>query len=111
MIGDAEQTGEGWNGCVKPKAIGAYNLDIESRQLPQPLDVFVMFSTAISEMGNPGKPLKTIFLSTSLPFFYGFLEPGENENVGMGQGKPTTGMQTKSSTRFAKTAQLRRSLA
>eukprot|EP00884_Botryococcus_braunii_P007439 jgi/Botrbrau1/16697/Bobra.0213s0002.1 len=51
----SNQTGEGWNGCVKPKAMGAYNLDLESRQLKQPLDAFVMFSTAISEMGNAGQ--------------------------------------------------------
>lgn len=48
------QTGEGWNDCVKPKAIGAYNLDLESRRLQTPLDVFVIFSSAIVEMGNPG---------------------------------------------------------
>eukprot|EP00884_Botryococcus_braunii_P006101 jgi/Botrbrau1/15492/Bobra.43_2s0109.1 len=49
------QTGEGWNGCVVPKAVGAANLDVESRKLTDPLDFFVLFSSAIVEMGNPGQ--------------------------------------------------------
>lgn len=48
------QSGEGWNRCVLPKAMGAINLDAESRRLSTPLDVFVLFSSAIVEMGNPG---------------------------------------------------------
>jgi hypothetical protein len=54
------QSGEGWNGCVVPKALGAINLDVESRKLLKPLDVFVLFSSAIVEMGNPGKWLPTV---------------------------------------------------
>lgn len=49
------QTGEGWNTCVQSKADGAFNLDVESRNLPEPLDVFVLFSSAIAEIGNAGK--------------------------------------------------------
>ncbi len=56
------QTGWEWNRCVGPKALGAINLDLESRNLPQPLDVFVAFSSAVVETGNAGKFLMEIDL-------------------------------------------------
>eukprot|EP00884_Botryococcus_braunii_P007683 jgi/Botrbrau1/16916/Bobra.0306s0002.1 len=51
----ANQTGEGWNTCVRSKADGAINLDIESRSLAQQLDLFVLFSSTIAEIGNAGQ--------------------------------------------------------
>lgn len=53
-LGDVVQTGQAWNDVIAPKALGAVNLDLESRKLPQALDVFVMFSSGIVETGNPG---------------------------------------------------------
>ena len=47
------QTGEGWNKGIAPKAIGAQNLDIASRALPN-LQHFVMFSSLVASVGNEG---------------------------------------------------------
>ncbi len=49
------QNGCDWNRCVGPKALGAINMDLESRNLLRPLDVFVAFSSAVVETGNTGK--------------------------------------------------------
>ena len=49
------QTGEGWNACMAPKAIGAYNLDRISRKLHH-LEHFVMWSSFVANAGNEGEP-------------------------------------------------------
>jgi hypothetical protein len=51
------QTGESWNACVVPKAIGAYNMDRVSRSLPH-LEHFVTWSSIVSHSGNEGTLLR-----------------------------------------------------
>lgn len=48
------QTGEAWNRCVRPKAIGSWNLDAASRGLRH-LDHFVFFSSIVATQGNAGE--------------------------------------------------------
>ncbi|CAK0731645.1 hypothetical protein CVIRNUC_000023 [Coccomyxa viridis] len=50
----AQQTGEAWNRCVRPKAIGSWNLDAASRGLRH-LDHFVFFSSIVATQGNAGQ--------------------------------------------------------
>lgn len=49
----SEQTGESWNACIAPKAIGAYNLDKASRGIST-IEHFVMWSSIVSYSGNEG---------------------------------------------------------
>ena len=48
------QTGEAWNRCVRPKAIGSWNLDAASRGLRH-LEHFVFFSSIVATQGNAGE--------------------------------------------------------
>ena len=47
------QTGESWNRCVRPKAIGAWNLHELTKALPN-LEQFVLFSSVVSWVGHQG---------------------------------------------------------
>ena len=49
------QTGESWNRCVRPKAVGAWNLHELTKALPS-LEQFVMFSSVVSWIGHQGAP-------------------------------------------------------
>ncbi len=49
------QTGESWNTVVKPKALGAWNLDAATRGLAD-LEQFVVFSSVVATLGNAGAP-------------------------------------------------------
>ena len=49
------QTGESWNRCVRPKALGAWNLHEQTKALPE-LEHFVLFSSISSWVGLPGAP-------------------------------------------------------
>ena len=49
------QTGESWNKVVRPKALGAWNLDAATRGLPA-LEHFVCFSSIVASLGNAGAP-------------------------------------------------------
>ena len=47
------QTGESWNRCVRPKAIGAWNLHELTKALPN-LEQFVLFSSIVCWVGHQG---------------------------------------------------------
>ena len=47
------QTGESWNRCVRPKAIGAWNLHELTKALPS-VEQFVLFSSVVSWVGHQG---------------------------------------------------------
>ena len=49
------QTGESWNKVVRPKALGAWNLDAATRDLAA-LEHFVCFSSIVATLGNAGVP-------------------------------------------------------
>ena len=49
------QTGESWNKVVRPKALGAWNLDAATRDLAS-LEHFVCFSSIVATLGNAGAP-------------------------------------------------------
>jgi hypothetical protein len=49
------QTGESWNKVVRPKALGAWNLDAATRGLAD-LEHFVCFSSIVASLGNAGAP-------------------------------------------------------
>jgi hypothetical protein len=51
--GRRAQTGESWNTVVKPKALGAWNLDAATRGLAD-LEQFVVFSSVVATLGNAG---------------------------------------------------------
>ena len=51
----APQTGESWNRCVRPKALGAWNLHEQTKALPE-LEHFVLFSSISSWIGHQGAP-------------------------------------------------------
>ena len=49
------QTGESWNRTVRPKAMGAWNMDAASHGLPA-LEHFIFFSSIVAAQGNAGAP-------------------------------------------------------
>ena len=48
------QTGESWNKVVRPKALGAWNLDGATRGLAS-LEHFICFSSIVATLGNAGR--------------------------------------------------------
>ena len=57
----APQTGESWNTVVRPKALGAWNLDAATRGLAA-LEHFVCFSSVVATLGNAGAPQACLLL-------------------------------------------------
>ncbi len=55
------QTGESWNKVVRPKALGAWNLDAATRGLAD-LEHFICFSSIVASLGNAGAPRARAFI-------------------------------------------------
>ena len=61
------QTGESWNKVVRPKALGAWNLDAVTRDLAS-LEHFVCFSSIVATLGNAGAPCPRLsYVTSSVP--------------------------------------------